>query len=84
MHLARGREDALDARGGGRCAAKYCWTILASAGHFVSLAFHHASTSSSSRLLGLREVLLELIEHRGRIGGRDLLLDAGKVELCEC
>ena len=63
-------------------AAKYCLTILASAGHFVSLAFHHASTSSSSRLLGLREVLL--IEHRGRIGGRDLLLDAGKVELCEC
>jgi len=86
VHLARGREQTRSTPAEEAGAAKYCLTILASAGHFVSLAFHHASTSSSSRLLGLRVrgTARELIEHRGRIGGRDLLHDAGKVELCEC
>ena len=47
-------------------AAKYCLTILASAGHFVSLAFHHASNVELEvRLLGLREVLLELRSSTG-------------------
>ena len=44
-------------------AARYCLTIFASIGHLLSLAFHHASTSTSmSGSSGSARLLLELVE----------------------